>query len=149
MTDRERLLQILNVAIFPHEGEDPMEAVTDYLLDNGVTFGAAVPGHENNYDISEMAYNNGYAKGCEDSKPKWIPVSERLPEDDLPKDSKRKSIKVLVTYKTSNGVPVVRTQVREKEPWFNSKGWDWTKAEPITHWMPLPEPPKENANEVH
>ena len=74
---------------------------------------------------------------------KWIPVSERLPEDDLPKDSKRKSIKVLVTYKTSNGVPVVRTQVREKEPWFNSMGWDWTKSEPITHWMPLPEPPKE------
>ena len=74
---------------------------------------------------------------------KWIPVSERLPEDDLPKDSKRKSIKVLVTYKTSSGVPVVRTQVREKDPWYGGNGWAWTKWEPITHWMPLPNPPKE------
>jgi hypothetical protein len=38
MSDRERLLQILDKAIFPHENVDPLEAVTDYLLDNGVTF---------------------------------------------------------------------------------------------------------------
>lgn len=36
MTDRERLLQILNVPIYPHENVDPLEAVTDYLLDNDV-----------------------------------------------------------------------------------------------------------------
>ena len=118
MSDRERLLEILNKPIFPHEMVDPLEAVADYLLDNGVTF------------------------------QKWIPVTERLPEDDLPKDSKRKSIKVLVAYKTSKGVPIVRTQVRETDPWYNSKGWDWTKSEPITHWMPLPEPPKEDATDA-
>lgn len=38
MSDRERLLQILNKPIFPHEMVDPLEAVADYLLDNGVTF---------------------------------------------------------------------------------------------------------------
>ena len=38
MTDRERLLEILNVPIHPHENVDPLEAVADYLLDNGVTF---------------------------------------------------------------------------------------------------------------
>ena len=38
MTDRERLLEILNVPIYPHENVDPVEAVADYLLDNGVTF---------------------------------------------------------------------------------------------------------------
>ena len=37
MTDRERLLEILNVPIYPHENVDPLEAVADYLLDNGVT----------------------------------------------------------------------------------------------------------------
>lgn len=36
MTDRERLLEILNVPIFPHERVDPLEAVADYLLDNDV-----------------------------------------------------------------------------------------------------------------
>lgn len=37
MTDRERLLHILNVPIYPHENADPAEVVADYLLDNGVT----------------------------------------------------------------------------------------------------------------
>ena len=50
MTDRERLLEILNKPIFHHEMVDPLEAVADYLLDNGVTF------------------------------QKWIPVTEQLPE---------------------------------------------------------------------
>lgn len=50
MTDRERLLEILNVPIYPHENVDPLEAVADYLLDNGVTF------------------------------QNWIPVTERLPD---------------------------------------------------------------------
>ena len=36
MTDRERLLEILNVPIYPHENVDPLEAVADYLLDNDV-----------------------------------------------------------------------------------------------------------------
>jgi hypothetical protein len=31
MTDRERLLEILNVPIYPHENVDPLEAVADYL----------------------------------------------------------------------------------------------------------------------
>lgn len=51
MTDRERLLKILNVPIHPHENVDPLEAVADFLLDNGVTF------------------------------QKWIPVSERMPKE--------------------------------------------------------------------
>ena len=38
MSDRERLLVILDKVIFPHENVDPLEAVADYLLDNGVTF---------------------------------------------------------------------------------------------------------------
>ena len=36
MTDRERLLEILNVPIYPHEQVDSLEAVADYLLDNDV-----------------------------------------------------------------------------------------------------------------
>lgn len=72
---------------------------------------------------------------------KWIPVTERLPEDDLVKDSKVKLIKVLVFYKNSMGVPVVRTQIRQKGCRYHRDEWNWVKFEPITHWMPLPEPP--------
>ena len=36
MADRARLLEILNKPIFPHEQVDPLEAVTDYLIDNDV-----------------------------------------------------------------------------------------------------------------
>ena len=36
MTERERLIEILKVPIYPKEGVDPAEVVADYLLDNGV-----------------------------------------------------------------------------------------------------------------
>lgn len=36
MTERERLLEILSVPIYPHENVNPLEAVADYLLDSGV-----------------------------------------------------------------------------------------------------------------
>ena len=34
---REKLIEILSVPIYPHELVDPIEAVADYLIDNGVT----------------------------------------------------------------------------------------------------------------
>ena len=59
-------------------------------------------------------------------KPRWIPVTERLPE--------------------KNGVYLVYVyrEVTEMNYWHGK--WhmlrdDYTKA--VTHWMPLPEPPKE------
>lgn len=36
MDARQKLLEILDKPIFPHESVDPLEAVTDYLLDNDV-----------------------------------------------------------------------------------------------------------------
>lgn len=53
--------------------------------------------------------------------PRWIPVTERLPEYDA--------------------------RVREKDPddgndcWFDSAGW-WYAFDEITHWMPLPKGPE-------
>lgn len=37
MSDREKLIEILRVPIYPHLDADPAEVVADYLLDNGVT----------------------------------------------------------------------------------------------------------------
>lgn len=59
----------------------------------------------------------------------WIPCSERLPEDE----------ELVLTYKNE------RFEVQEYEKGRNgwiSGGWFWSLGT-VTHWMPLPEPPKE------
>lgn len=144
MTDRERLLKILNVPIHPHENVDPLEAVADFLLDNGVTFAkdTNVPSREklteqaeDILDKWEFFYGQRAGRELWAEKPeeiqnadieafcrdlavvrsvvtdnndgsKWIPVSERLPEDDLPKCSKVKQIKVLIAGKAMLSQPM-------------------------------------------
>ena len=73
------------------------------------------------------------------SKPKWIPVTERLPEDDVP------VLACYVGYRSH----LLRSDLlacRYEDEWCH---WD---GEPcshekckviITHWMPLPELPRE------
>ena len=77
----------------------------------------------------------------------WISVKDRLPEDDLPQDTERMAIKVLVCSTQGNKYSV-RTLSRQR--WIMSINpvkyhpWEWSKdARNITHWMYLPEPPKE------
>lgn len=55
----------------------------------------------------------------------WIPVTERLPEN---------SSDVIVCHK--NGWVT-------KNAWLIGNWWYVNEVNPITHWMPLPEPPKE------
>lgn len=90
-------------------------------------------------DIALAALRNG-----------WISVKDKLPEDILPKDSDRLMIKCLVI---SKGKKDVRTLCRQRrimsfDPKVNKihyTDWFWSKyAHNITHWQPLPEPPKEN-----
>lgn len=90
-----------------------------------------------------------YIQQLEAQVPKWISVEERLPEDTLnpAKDTPFKSIKVLVAIKAKNGI-TVRTQTRFKETHYPGgkpvTEWKWRySAGEVTHWMPLPEGPKE------
>lgn len=116
MNDRERLLKILNKPIFPHEMVDPLEAVADYLLDNGVTFAKDTNVHS------------------------WIPVTERLPEE---------SGSYLVTT-TTGAVTTARFYVGKTYPPTHYRPTEytsptkWQSNRNVTHWMPLPEPPKED-----
>ena len=123
MTDREKLVEILNTACIPDNCEKYgkkrcFECNVEHLLANGVTF----------------------AKDT--NVPSWIPVTERLPEDDLPKNSKTKQIKVITALISDNGVRTVRSQMRYKDTWYDRWVWKYS-ASKITHWMLLPEPPKE------
>ena len=73
----------------------------------------------------------------------WISVKDRLPEDDLPKGSNVKQIKVLTALKSDKGVRAVRSQMRYRMTWYNSSPWAWKySGSEITHWQYLPQPPK-------
>ena len=97
MADREKLIEILRKPIFPHELVDPIEAVADYLLDSGVT-------------VQE-----------------WIPVTERLPQED---------VRVLVWLTDGvNSYTKMDTDRRHNNRWVR-----WGMY--VTHWTPLPTPPK-------
>ena len=75
---------------------------------------------------------------------RWIPVKERLPENDLPSGSKKKQIKVLTAIKNSKGVYTVRTQLRMRDYWIQRPDeWAWKySGGDITHWQKLPQPPQ-------
>ena len=70
----------------------------------------------------ELAYKKGY----EDGKPKWIPVTERLPE----------TTRLCIVSKYN--VPFLA--------WYTGKDWRFTATatvvDGVTHWMELPTPPK-------
>ena len=62
-TDRERLLAILRVPIHPYACVDPMVAVADFLLDNGVTFAAeaSAAGNTVPYEDRRQVYKDAIA----------------------------------------------------------------------------------------
>ena len=84
---------------------------------------------EANYEYRKSvreAYNRGYEQGKVDAAPKWIPVSERLPEEGQG---------CLVCDK---GRILIDTFVGHGNPY----NWKWYVRD-YEAWMPLPEPYKE------
>ena len=67
--------------------------------------------------------------------PKWISVEERLPKD-------RVSVIGFLPIESKNGVPPMR------EVFHTDRGWYVPAFDEhciVTHWIPLPEPPKEGS----
>ena len=86
-------------------------------------------------DANNDAYDVGYYAGRRDYEPKWIPVKERLPEPKFARE----------WYLVHLESGCIKTLAFEKSGTPNNlfkDGWHET-ASRITHWMPLPEPPKE------
>ena len=74
------------------------------------------------------------------SKPKWIPVTERLP------DAGKKVLVFAYGYDTITARMCKKTE--SGYPVFECKGYDgiyreMARAGRISHWMPLPQPPKD------
>jgi hypothetical protein len=99
----------------------------------------------NSEGMARELYDDGYRKQ------EWISVEDRLPEDTIPTDYKYKTIKVLVAIKEKNGI-TIRTQKRFLDYAYRDDErtafWTWRfSAGNVTHWMPLPEPPKKGGAE--
>ena len=67
-------------------------------------------------------------------QPKWIPVTERLPE--------QKKAHYLCLLDDDSMAVVYWSKVPD---WASKGEWTWHNPnwKEVTHWMPLPEPPKE------
>ena len=87
-------------------------------------------------DITEQAFKNGYEKGKQDAV-KWIPVTERLPEK----------------YGRYLALTPSRLKGKEYDEWLiyylpqsgfydTDPEWGDIEMDDVTHWMPLPQPPK-------
>ena len=95
--------------------------------------------------IARELFDDGYRKQ------EWISVDDRLPEDVYGKD--RKIITVLVCTKSGRVSTSSRVRMmmlnKEKRDFEYTDIFEWSGqiAKKITHWMPLPEPPKMKGGE--
>ena len=84
--------------------------------------------------IDQIERDQKEIEALREKLPKWISVKERLPIDRLKK--------YLVAFRDEGG------SIVDMARYFPSDGWtcdNWDVPQNlITHWMPLPEPPKEN-----
>lgn len=80
----------------------------------------------------ESSTNHALKTCVAELKQEWIKCSERLPPD---------GDEVLV-WEVDYGALVAAKAISPEIPWY-VRNWDASVAPEITHWMPLPEPPKE------
>ena len=121
MTDREKLIEVLesteSAIYWNSEDKGFIQKIADHLIANGVTF----------------------AKDT--NVPSWIPVSERLPTPYVNVITCRRDF---LARETTIGNEYITIRDNEIPSW--SQDYRTWKSK-VTHWMPLPEPPKEDDHE--
>lgn len=93
--------------------------------------------------ISNDEIEQAFREGLEAGRPKWIPVDDRLPEYD-------KTVLVInddgymhTAIRTERSIELDNWQIKFGAYPCDNDCWDRDEQGTITHWMPLPEPPKE------
>ena len=148
MDDREKLIELLEQKC--HDDWYSNEEIADHLIANGVTVSGEIEElRADNERLREM-----WAKAVSDlSKTKvqrWIPFAERLPEEDgeylVWFDRNMFEHYAEVRHFAKDGETVDEYDLHhEKNVWYYyDSEWGYVACLNVTHWMPLPEPPKED-----
>jgi hypothetical protein len=100
------------------------------------------------WEASE-ASAEAYKKGFEDGKPKWISVKDRLPEKDgkylVHKNLWGTSYISTIRFAQDGERVCKHDLARKKNVWYDyDSETGYFSVDTVTHWMPLPEAPKEN-----
>ena len=118
----EEIVQALRCCVFGGPCQNCPEESNDHCMDDLHMFASELIERDQK-EIAELR-----------EKQQWIPVTERMPERD---------IQVIGWYKDN---PF--SQYRLGVVAWNGNGWVFVYAHryvtDVTHWMTLPEPPKEN-----
>jgi hypothetical protein len=82
------------------------------------------------------------------TKPEWISVKDRLPEEDgkyivFEQSGGRTNTSILRFAKDARKVDRYDFKGRWKNAWYEyDSEWGHYTVDSVTHWMPLPQPPK-------
>lgn len=131
MDELVKRLRAAKVVVFKAEDVALLGEAADAIENLKKELDAVNDAHNEGYDV-------GYWAGRRDYEPKWISVTERLPE-------KTNHYLVHVKCECDGELVSAWEQVAwfcEKFYWEHLHGDDVFK-ETVTYWMPLPQPPKE------
>lgn len=117
MTDREKLIELIETARSYNIGRDG-SCYGEYRVPAPLV-----------HDLADHLIANGV------TVQKWIPVTERLP------NKYRHVLAYVPTMKLKRSQAVCEAWLGEGEIWHSSTIPVYQNN--VTHWMPLPEPPKE------
>ena len=128
----------------PDEIKKELERCTTYIYGfpcEGCLYGIDAEKVESDCVDALLKDALAYIKQLEAAQPKWISVEDRLPEDNL-------NVLVYAIGDNENSV-IAMTGYTHKMYGYNIEGWrsPWQYffyEYKITHWMPLPEAPKED-----
>ena len=79
---------------------------------------------------AQLMFSNDAAKAIAEKVPRWIPVTERLPEPNT-------RVIGFMAWKAMTAIEY------QNGKWYSIDHLEPLPDEAVTHWMPLPEPPEE------
>ena len=128
----------------PEEIKQELERCTTYTCGfpycEGCSYGIDAEKVESDCVDALLKDALAYIQQLEAAQPKWISVKERLPDD-------RGNFITKIHCDNGDWIEVNTFDYMEKEWWHDAVNCTAKATDFVTHWMPLPEPPKEDCNE--